>query len=361
MEGIHLLRDLLLEGDWLDKLDLRRLLYHSNGQRTPTLPVRLEQSLSISGPTFQAFLCPMVLYQDYENYRLLLEGKRYLLNYIFGRHSHYVQRSLTDPKRPEDCNGSQSLGFIINREKSILTPSRSLEFLGFTVDTSKCLLLLPPKKIAKIRKEIRFALKQDSLTLRELARLLGLLSSSIHAIFPGPLNYRALQRIKGKALRSGLWYGDLVTLDQEARSKLSWWREILDAWNGKAIFGSTPEFVLESDASLHGWGARLLNQNTGGVWSLAETSHHINVLELTAGLYTLMSFRHLLQGRSVILKMDNISTVSYINCLGGTRSADLSNLAKRLWMFCFEHKIALKAEYLPESKIFLQIGTRDSS
>ncbi|XP_078506413.1 complement C3-like [Lissotriton helveticus] len=175
------------------------------------------------------------------------------------------------------------------------------------------------------------------------------LALSVHhkAIFPRPLNYRALQRNKARALRSGLWYGDRISLDSDSRSELVWWLNNLEAWNGKAIFGSSPEFVLESDASLHGWGACLLGQNTGGFWSPEESLHHINYLELTAGLYALMSFRNSLQGRSVLLKMDNMSAVAYINRLGGTRSADLSNLAKKLWMFCLEHKIALKAEYLP--------------
>lgn len=168
----------------------------------------------------------------------------------------------------------ENLGFIINKEKSILCPSKTMEFLGFTVDATKCFLLLPLKKITKIRKEIRQVLKRENLTLGELARLLGPLSSSIKAIFPGPLNYRALQRVKVRALRSGLWYEDHITLDQEARSELSWWLENLDAWTGKAIFGSVPEFVLESDASLHGWGACLLDHNTGGIWSQEDSSHH---------------------------------------------------------------------------------------
>lgn len=41
----------------------------------------------------------------------------------------------------------------------------------------------------------------------------------------------------------------------------------MEAWNGRAIFGVTPDFVMESDASLTGWGACLGSLETGGAWS----------------------------------------------------------------------------------------------
>ena len=38
---------------------------------------------------------------------------------------------------------------------------------------------------------------------RQLAHLIGLLSSSTQAIAPAPLHYRALQRLRNKALQQG--------------------------------------------------------------------------------------------------------------------------------------------------------------
>lgn len=354
MEGIHLLKDMLLEKDWLVKLDLKDAYF--------TIPMAEESQpflqftwknllyqfqalpfgLSSAPWCFTEVMKAITTVLRERGIRLII----YLDDILIMSQDH--SQILQDLKTTVEL--IESTGFIINREKSIMTLSRSLEFLGFTVDTVKSMLLLPAKKISKIRKEIRHVLNSESLTLRELARLLGLLSSSIQAIFPGPLHYRALQRLKGRALRSGLWYGDKIHLDKEAQVELTWWLENLDAWNGKAIFGTSPYCILESDASLHGWGAFFQNQNTGGLWSYSESLRHINYLELTAGLYALMSFRHSLQGRSVVLKMDSVSAVAYINRLGGTRSPDLSNLAKKLWMFCLEHQIYLKAEYLPGLK-----------
>lgn len=56
------------------------------------------------------------------------------------------------------------------------------------------------EKKVKIKEVLR-ALQKVSLTLRDLARILGLLYSSIQDIFPGPLHYWALQRVKADALR----------------------------------------------------------------------------------------------------------------------------------------------------------------
>ena len=46
-------------------------------------------------------------------------------------------------------------------------------------------------------------LSQTELTVRDIARLIGKLTASIQAIYPAPLHYRQLQRLKNTALQSG--------------------------------------------------------------------------------------------------------------------------------------------------------------
>lgn len=84
--------------------------------------------------------------------------------------------------------------------------------------------------------------------------MVGLLSASIQAIFPGSLHFRALQRLKAFHLRRGLSYAQTVPLMDEVRDELQWWLTHMEAWNGRAIFGSRPDIVIESDASGSGWG-----------------------------------------------------------------------------------------------------------
>ena len=52
----------------------------------------------------------------------------------------------------------------------------------------------------------------------------------------------------------------------------------------------------------------------------------------------------------VHLKIDNITALTHINKMGGTKSQLLTQMTKSLWEFCLTKKIQLTAEYLPGSK-----------
>ncbi|KAM4747505.1 uncharacterized protein WCC33_005072 [Rhinophrynus dorsalis] len=351
MEGIHLLRDLLLPSDWLVKIDLQdayltvpmaptsqvflRFRWHGRIWQFTCLPF----GLSSAPWCFTKLLKPVVAFLRSRGIRLIIYLDDMLImsqdRTLLSTHVSWTVRLLTD------------LGFLINWTKSQLIPSQRMEFLGFVVDSLEASLSLPAAKICAIRKEIRSVLKQERISLRLLARVVGLLASSIQAIFPGPLHYRALQRLKALHLRRGLGYSELIDLSHEARVELVWWLRHLDAWNGRAIFGVLPDVVIESDASLLGWGARMGAFSTGGKWSPAEASLHINCLELLAGSFAL---RSLVKDRvrcCILLRMDNVSAVQYINRLGGTRSKPLADLAKDFWHFCLDRDISVVAEHLP--------------
>ncbi|KAM8977614.1 uncharacterized protein RCH25_047525 [Pelodytes ibericus] len=64
----------------------------------------------------------------------------------------------------------QALGFLINWEKSCLSPSQSMEFLGFDINSIHGSLHLPKSKVKSIRKEIKKVLCLPQITIRQLAR-----------------------------------------------------------------------------------------------------------------------------------------------------------------------------------------------
>ena len=75
-----------------------------------------------------------------------------------------------------------------------------------------------------------------------------------------------------------------------------------------------------------------------------------------------MSFTKNKAKAQVLLLMDNISAVTYINKMGGTHSPMLSYLAKHLWDWCLTHNILVTVHYIPgvqnveadrESRVFL--------
>ena len=50
---------------------------------------------------------------------------------------------------------------------------------------------------------------------------------------------------------------------------------------------------------------------------------------------------------TVLLRMDNMSAVTYVNKLGGTVSQSLTAITKDLWLWCLQRDITLIAEHLP--------------
>ena len=120
-------------------------------------------------------------------------------------------------------------------------------------------------------------------------------------------------------------------------------------WNSKAIVSSGPDLIISSDASKRGWGAALGSQRIQGQWTVEERGLHINVLGLKGGLFALRTLAQDLRKVHVHLKMDNRTAVSYIQKMGGTRSAQMLPITREIWQFCLDREIFLSAEYLPGS------------
>ncbi len=70
--------------------------------------------------------------------------------------------------------------------------------------------------------------------------------------------------------------------------------------------------TIETDASLTGWGAVHQECPVRGVWSEEQRSWHINSLEPLAVYLSLGQFSPQLMGYHVLIRMDNMTVVSYL-------------------------------------------------
>lgn len=179
-----------------------------------------------------------------------------------------------------------------------------------------------------------------------------LLSASIQTIFPGPLHYLAMNCLKAPHLRAYLSYDHPVCLDLEVQAELHWWLRLMDACNGKATFGATLDFILESNTSLLGWGATHGDAATSGLWTSEESHLPHQLLRVDCGVVCYSQLRQEPLPLLHFLRMDNISTLHYINRLSGVCSQHLSDLTRELYQFCFDRNISLLEEYLPGSSNF---------
>ena len=86
---------------------------------------------------------------------------------------------------------------------------------------------------------------------------------------------------------------------------------------------------------------------TEGLWTPEIQKLHINALKIKAVMFAVKSFTKDMSQVNVHLRVDNTTTMSYINKMGGTKSMDMINISKSLWDYCLSKQITLTAKFLP--------------
>lgn len=251
----------------------------------------------------------------------------------------------------------ESLGFSVNTKKSVVKPSKVITHLGFLIDTECMRLSLPEDKVSRIVRATSDLLSRHSVTIRQLASVIGLLVSSMLAVRFGQLHYRGLELEKVEGLKCHGSYDSVITLGDLAKRDLTWWHGCVLSHNGRSFDDvlSIGEYQddMFTDASSSGWGAVLYRNGTelqrcGGRWSSDEACYHINYLELKAIHLALMAFVSELSA-TVLIHSDNQTAISYVNKYGGCPSPLLNELSHDLWTWCIDKQIDIRAVHVPGS------------
>lgn len=180
-----------------------------------------------------------------------------------------------------DVKNIRNIGIYCQlQKKSQTTPTKLCTFLGFEFDTKTLTLGLPQIKQEKIRALVgNFEIK-NSCKIRELAQLLGLLTSACPAVPYGWAHTKRLERAKYLALRDNPnSYNRRMKLTPELAKDFSWWHENI---KGAKTHMTCKNYKLTiySDSSKTGWGAVCGDDAAHGFWNVKEQSSHINILEL---------------------------------------------------------------------------------
>ena len=177
MENISCLKQILNQNDFMVKLDLKdayltvgvhkqsqhylRFIWQGQAYQFQALPF----GLCTAPRVFTKLLKPVITFLRTRNIRLLIYLDDIL---IVG----------SDIKTLKEQTGQvldllQGLGFIINFEKSVLTPFPVMEFLGLLVNSRTMMFYLPSHKVTKTIELCKSLLQNRTASLRELAQLLG--------------------------------------------------------------------------------------------------------------------------------------------------------------------------------------------
>ena len=201
METIQSLKDVLRQGDFMVKLDLKdayltvpvhqddhrylRFMWKGKAFEFTTLPFGLAPASFF----FAKLLKPVVSFLRLRGIRLIVYLDDIL---IMASSAEKATRDLQVVLRI-----LAHLGFIINMKKCLTSPTQMIEFLGFILNSLRMVLSLPKEKVFQIRKECRRMLNQTEVSSRSLAHLIGLMTAewcvhrkiTLHAVhIPGRRN-----------------------------------------------------------------------------------------------------------------------------------------------------------------------------
>lgn len=248
------------------------------------------------------------------------------------------------------CQFLQSLGFIINYEKSQLKPSKICKFLGFILNSKHYKLSIPLEKREKIYNKLHSLLIKKNCKIREFASLLGSLISICPAVPYGYLYTKILEKHKYLALlKCHENYEGKMYINSEIIQELLWWTKNVLVASAPIKHGSY-KLELFSDASNTGWGIVCNDHKLHGYWSKKDLKHHINYLELLAIYFALKCFAKDRNNIEILIRSDNTTAVSYVNRMGSVRFPHLNNLSRKIWQFCEKRKLHIFASYIPSKQ-----------
>ena len=178
-----------------------------------------------------------------------------------------------------------SLGLIINYEKSDLVRAQVFTFIGMDFLTHINIVRVPQARQMKILDSVRIFLQKTSVSARDFLSLLGQLNAAADFVMLGRLHLRPLQISLHK-----LWQPQNFPLDHQIGlttkilQHLKWWLQEDHYRHGIPMKIDPPSHTIFTDGSLSGWGAHVEQEGLlfHGLWTEDQSRLHINVLEMKA-------------------------------------------------------------------------------
>ena len=234
------------------------------------------------------------------------------------------------------------LGFLLNTQKSTLTPTRSLTWLGIVWNSEAGTVKVPETFAQEIAAMAREMLHRGQTSRLRFESLLGKIA------FASQLSPRARllshEVAKPQLIAPRERDRVLSAIPRQLSLALRPWTEphFLDL---PAPIRPPPHGVtIWSDASTIGWGSfTSTDLHFSGLWSPAQSSLHINQLEILAVHLSLINLPH---NTSYLVMSDNKTTVSAINHFG-SKSPSIQSMAVPLFHQAWSSNQTLSALHIP--------------
>ena len=243
-----------------------------------------------------------------------------------------------------------SLGLIINYEKSDLVPAQVFTFIGMEFLTHINIVRVPQARQMKIFDSVRMFLQKTSASARDFLSLLGQLNAAADFVMLGRLHLRPFQMsLHNQWQPQKFPLCHQIGMTTKILQNLKWWLQEDLYLQGIPMKIDPPSHTIFTDASLSGWGAHVEPEGLlfHGLWTENQSRLHINVLEMNAIFLSLTRAVHKVKNSTVLVSTDNTTVVAYIRHQGGTHSTDLSEEVWNILNLCLAHNIQLLAKHIP--------------
>ena len=243
---------------------------------------------------------------------------------------------------------AKKCGFGIKSSKTV-GPSRSIEFLGLVIDTTKQQVRISQERLEDIRMELSEWKKLRHCQKRELLSIIGRLQFCSQVVYPGQMFTRRLIDLSKKA--KSLYHR--LYLDAESRRDLAWWDKNMADHNGIAwfprAFDSNSCCIMFSDASGKAAAAVL-----GNNWTIQEfvgefkwiSELPIAFKELYAAVLGVATFGHQLFKKQLLMNVDNES-IHYCIQSGKSKDKHIMGLIRALYYYTSVHHIQYETCHVP--------------
>ena len=162
----------------------------------------------------------------------------------------------------------QDLGFLVNMNKSVLTSTQRIIFLGFVIDSVNMIISLPEETQLAIIQKANSLLGQNLISIRNLCQFVGMCSGTRPALRQAPLFCRkihlSLNKVLSKAgLNKILCYSQKISPDFQVHQNLEWWAVEMPHHCTAPVI---PPPVDVTKSSFLGWGATMEHARIAGLW-----------------------------------------------------------------------------------------------
>ncbi|XP_041864797.1 uncharacterized protein LOC121654646 [Melanotaenia boesemani] len=339
-------------GDWFVSIDLKDAYFH-----VPIYPPhRKYLRFSFQGKCYEYLVLPFGLSLSPRVFVKCAEAAIAPLRERGLRLATYIDDWLLAAQSQEEVQAHirvltshlAALGFTINWEKSVLSPTQDITFIGLSLNSVEFRARLSVERVKALRACLALFRRGAWLKFRLCLRLLGLMASALVVIPFGRLHMRPFQRWVASLKLSPTRHGHCrVLISLACVQALRPWKRTAFLTTGVPMGTVLTRKVVTTDASMSGWGATHEGRTVNGLWSSQMQSVHINCLELLAVSLALRHFLPLLRGQHVLVRTDNTTVVAYINRQGGLRSRHLHTLAHRLVIWSSSRLLSLRATHVP--------------